>query len=325
MKRDKENQKSFSVLVLLYNTKITKVYATLQSVIDQEFKDFEIIIADDGSSTDLSKPIAEFLEKHNFSDFKFTEQKENVGTVENILDGLKICTGKYIKAIGAGDLLFCPITLGNVYSFMEQNEYEFIFGLLRGYHYDTQNGFHQYPFYSPKDIKVYKDGNIKICKKNVLIFGDWISGASMFFKRSFFKYYLEKLSGVVKYCEDVLTANVLLDDGKIGFLDETVVWYEVGEGVSTSDPDSPIVKKIQADQKSYFEILQKEYPEETYVKRGLRLMKFNNQRKKLWFRLMRNILEPSRIGYAFKINCQKKENCHWKEEIGFLNIKDFGK
>lgn len=315
----------FSVIVLLYNTNMDKIYLTLKSVLKQNFEGFEIVIADDGSNIDHSEELKSFFHSLRFVRYKFTEKKKNVGTVLNILDGLQLCEGKYVKVIGAGDLLYNEWTLQRVYDFMESGHYPFCFGLLKGFHFDDQNQIHQHPFNAPKDIEIYRDTdrNYKKIKKNVIVFGDWISGASIFIEKDMLLQYLQRMNGIVKYCEDVLTANALLEQKQIGYLKQNVVWYEVGEGISTASLDSPYIRRIKADQQAYFQTLSREYPEaRSVLKRGIRMMWFNNHRDKLLYRIMRNFIEPTRIFFVIRVNIQKRKSSHWNGEKGFLDNQE---
>ena len=58
----------------------------------------------------------------------FVRNKQNVGTVKNIYNGLHHATGKYIKLIGARDLLYNKNTLKDVFVFMEKNNVNVVLG-----------------------------------------------------------------------------------------------------------------------------------------------------------------------------------------------------
>lgn len=88
-----------SVIVPVYNAE-KYIEKCLDSILNQTFKDFEVVIVDDGS-TDCSGIIADtFAEKYdNVKVF----HKENQGLISARIDGLKYAQGKYIAFVDADD------------------------------------------------------------------------------------------------------------------------------------------------------------------------------------------------------------------------------
>ena len=90
----------FSVIIPLYN-KAKFIEETLQSVINQDFLDFEIIIVDDGS-TDLSIDIVK-----QFKDSRIILiQQENKGVSVARNNGISIAKGQFIALIDADDFWY---------------------------------------------------------------------------------------------------------------------------------------------------------------------------------------------------------------------------
>lgn len=304
----------YSVAVLSYNSKLESLLLTLRSVISQkiDYADIEIIMADDGSRIHYYAEAKAYLESRGFYNFNMLPVRENVGTVRNIAEALKYCHGKYIKLIGAGDLLFDDTTLKDVFEYMEKNECDMCFGLMRGYYYDKDKMV-QKAFTAPKVIDIYRKSiKWEKLKRNILIYGDWISGASMFFEKKVLSYYLEQMVGKVVYCEDLLTANLILDRRKIGFFDKSVVWYQMGSGITTSNSSYTFLEKVRKDQKNYYLWLIKEYPDQYCLKRGLRLMSTG--------RFLKYFFEPMRIIHVVDMNLQKKKRKHLDNNKGFLDF-----
>ncbi|MBC5841200.1 glycosyltransferase family 2 protein [Flavobacterium sp. F-380] len=88
----------FSVIVPLYN-KENFIEATLQSILDQSFFDFEILIIDD-SSTDSSLKIANTLAS---AKVKIIQHKKNQGLSAARNSGIKMASGQYIAFLDADD------------------------------------------------------------------------------------------------------------------------------------------------------------------------------------------------------------------------------
>lgn len=90
----------FSVVIPLYN-KENQVKRTLESVLRQNFKDFEVIIVDDGS-TDASFSVVK-----NFSDQRIkVYQQKNSGASSARNLGIEKASSKYIALIDADDIWY---------------------------------------------------------------------------------------------------------------------------------------------------------------------------------------------------------------------------
>lgn len=89
-----------SVIIPCYNSQETIVRA-LKSVIDQTYKDFEIIIIDDGSQ-DSTKAQTETFLQDSFADYKYVYQK-NVGPSIARNNGVSHAKGDFIAFLDADD------------------------------------------------------------------------------------------------------------------------------------------------------------------------------------------------------------------------------
>lgn len=89
---------TFSIIIPLYN-KANVVSDTLQSVLNQTFTDFEIIVVNDGS-TDNSLEVVRQFEDSRINIFS----KENGGVSSARNYGIKRAKGKYIAFLDADDL-----------------------------------------------------------------------------------------------------------------------------------------------------------------------------------------------------------------------------
>lgn len=88
-----------SVIITVYN-RVFKFKRALKSLIDQSFSDFEVIIIDDGSKTDLSGIISEFSKK--IDNLKYLRHS-NRNTALSLNTGLRIASGKYITFLDSDD------------------------------------------------------------------------------------------------------------------------------------------------------------------------------------------------------------------------------
>ncbi|MFA6173010.1 MAG: glycosyltransferase [Kiritimatiellales bacterium] len=91
----------------------------IESVLAQDFKDFELIIADDASQDNT----AEICRKYAGQDVRvvFVQHPENLGLVENLNWCLRKARGKYIKYLLADDRLNHPSALRKMVGVLEQH------------------------------------------------------------------------------------------------------------------------------------------------------------------------------------------------------------
>jgi glycosyltransferase involved in cell wall biosynthesis len=106
-----------SVMVITYN-QIKFIRETIESVLQQDYPNFEIIIADDGSTDGTAEVILEYAQKYSEIIIPLVGGP-NLGITGNSNRGLKACKGKYIAFMG-GDDLFLPGKLSRQVEVMEQ-------------------------------------------------------------------------------------------------------------------------------------------------------------------------------------------------------------
>ena len=74
----------------------------VQSILEQTYKDFELIIINDGS-TDNSKTV---IESFNDNRIRYFENEKNSGIVYSRNKGLKLAKGEYIGMFDADDIAY---------------------------------------------------------------------------------------------------------------------------------------------------------------------------------------------------------------------------
>jgi teichuronic acid biosynthesis glycosyltransferase TuaG len=90
-----------SVIMPSYNHE-KFISETIESVLGQTFKDFELIIIDDMSADRSRQIIEEFAQKDNRIKRIFHEK--NLGIAKTINEGVRNSTGKYVALIASDDL-----------------------------------------------------------------------------------------------------------------------------------------------------------------------------------------------------------------------------
>ena len=110
-----------SIIVPLYNAE-KFIWETVQSVINQTYKDFELLLVDD-CSTDRSLVAAEAI---NDSRVRVIRQERNAGAYAARNRGLSEAKGRYIAFLDADDK-WEPTKLEDTLKFMEEKDAGFVF------------------------------------------------------------------------------------------------------------------------------------------------------------------------------------------------------
>lgn len=96
--RNKKEPK-VSVIMSTYNTKEEYLTKSINSILEQTYKNFEFIIICDGSAKDL-----EVIKKYNDKRIKIIENKENKGLPYSLNEAIRIAEGKYIARMDSDDI-----------------------------------------------------------------------------------------------------------------------------------------------------------------------------------------------------------------------------
>ena len=93
----------FSVIVPLYN-KAPYVRKALESIVNQTFRDYEVIIVNDGSTDNSLDVINELFERFKILDFRFKLlNQENAGVAAARNNGVAASEGEYVCFLDADD------------------------------------------------------------------------------------------------------------------------------------------------------------------------------------------------------------------------------
>ena len=106
-----------SVLMSVYNAD-KYVASAIESILNQTFKDFELIIVDDCSSDNSWDIIRKY--KKIDKRIKAVRNKRNIGGCRTLNEGLRYVRGRYVARADNDDLSM-PERLGKQFKFMEQH------------------------------------------------------------------------------------------------------------------------------------------------------------------------------------------------------------
>lgn len=92
-----------SIIMGIYNCSSTLVEA-LDSIVNQTYTDWELIMCDDGSSDRTYEIAREYIENHPAYRMKLLKHELNMGLNQTLNDCLKEATGEYIGRMDADDI-----------------------------------------------------------------------------------------------------------------------------------------------------------------------------------------------------------------------------
>ncbi|BDS16269.1 glycosyltransferase family 2 protein [Clostridium perfringens] len=114
-----------SIITPSYNTE-KFIDKTIQSVLKQTYKNWEMIIIDDCSTDNTDQIVAKF----NDSRIKYIKNKKNLGAAISRNKALREAKGKWIAFLDSDDL-WVPEKLEKQISFMNKNQYSFSYSRYR--------------------------------------------------------------------------------------------------------------------------------------------------------------------------------------------------
>lgn len=117
-----ENTPAFSVIIPTYN-RAELIVQTVNSVLNQTFKSFDIIIVDDGSTDDTEKILQPLLTQHS-NIFYFKKKNEERGAARNF--GTVRARGEYVTFLDSDDVLY-PDALDEAMKVISQHHFPPVF------------------------------------------------------------------------------------------------------------------------------------------------------------------------------------------------------
>ena len=107
-----------SVAIITYNQK-EFLYECIESILEQDYPNFEIIVADDASTDGTQDMLREFNRKYP-AKFVLRLAEKNLGITANSNQAHFACKGKYVAWMGGDDLML-PRKLSQQVAYMEAN------------------------------------------------------------------------------------------------------------------------------------------------------------------------------------------------------------
>lgn len=179
-----------SVILPVFNAQ-NYIKESIKSILNQDFKDFELIIVDDGSTDDSLSVIKSF----NDSRIRLIS-RDNKGLVKSLNEAIEAAKGEYIARMDADDISM-PDRLSKTLAYMQQNSLDLCGSFITKFH---SNGGGYDSCEHEKLTKHYtKDANIKVA----LCYSNPLSHPSIMAKASVLKqnpYPNEKAEDLALWC-----------------------------------------------------------------------------------------------------------------------------
>ena len=220
-----------SVIMSEYNTDVELLEKSIQSILNQTYKNFELIIIDDCGKNDVKK----IVKKFNDNRIIVSKNKKNSGLIYSLNKAISLSKGEYIARMDTDDWSL-PDRFEKQIKFIEKNpQYDIVSGKAKIYNEDGVTG--ETKFSGP------------ISRKRLLSGTPIIHPTVMMSKKM-----LNKIGGYKNYnrCEDyALWINAYYNGYKSYVLDDFLIKYHL----SVSD----YTKRRLKTRKGLFNLIKKEY------------------------------------------------------------------
>ncbi len=127
---------AISVIMPTYNTEVSFLRTSVDSILSQTFRDFEFIIIDDGSTNGSDQ----YLKSIDDDRVKIIWNSENLGITKSLNIGLKVAKGKYVARMDADDVSL-PTRFEKQFIFLEAHPNVIILGSYEEYFGDFSRIF----------------------------------------------------------------------------------------------------------------------------------------------------------------------------------------
>lgn len=254
------NNVGISVIVPVYNAE-RYIKRCIESILSQTFRDFELILIDDGSK-DKS---GEICDKYATEDERVKViHKENGGVSKARNTGLDIASGKYVEMVDADDYL-SKDTLEKLYKRAEDNNSDVVVFGIRNICGDLI-----------RQTDVY-DGDCTL-EQFLTKFEDYVSNAIL--GASWNKLYKKEIIGDIRYNENLkynedthFNFDVLSNCKTVSA--QSWVWYNY----VNDNPDSATKKRIE----NLFDVYLMTYKKATEFLKKSGMYEYNEQAEKSYF------------------------------------------
>lgn len=197
-----------SVLMPVYNTEEEYLREAIESILSQDFEDFEFLIINDGSQNNAEKVILSYEDER----IKYHKNEKNLGLIDTLNKGLELATGEYIARMDSDDVSL-PERFKKQVAFLDENSDVDVLGTW----------FNCFP--RNRVIKSFtNDKDIKEC---LLVNSNIIGHPTVMFRRTIMDRFGAKYDKKAIYAEDYALWLSLLDKVKFANIPEILLNYRI--------------------------------------------------------------------------------------------------
>lgn len=184
----RDEMPKISAVMPLYNTPFEYLSATVESILNQTFADFELIIIDDASTVEYK----EFFEQFKDERIKYFKLEKNAGPGHARNEGINKATGEYVALVDSDDISL-PERFKLQAEFLDKNPEISILGT-------------SFRFSNRKNpaLTIYKEKEIR----NFILFNSPLCNPTIMFRR-----------------DDMIKKNLFFDK-KINFAEDYKLWID---------------------------------------------------------------------------------------------------
>lgn len=181
-----------SVIVLSYNN-LSLLREALDSVMIQDYSDWELIVSDDGSNDFCPTEVEKYINENNVSKsckrvVVYTNE-HNLGTVKNLNKAISYSQGKYIVPIAADDALYDRSVLSRFAEFFMLNSNKLILTSQVALYDNKLCGFLGY-YLKERHINLLKEGDSSAIFGELCLHSFLPAGGTVYRKEVFEQYSL---------------------------------------------------------------------------------------------------------------------------------------
>ncbi|ACA60196.1 glycosyltransferase [Candidatus Desulforudis audaxviator] len=240
-----------SVIIPTYNHK-DFIKDAIESVLQQTFQDFEVIVADDASNDGTATIVKSYAQQYP-EKIKAVIGDRRLGIAGNINRALRLATGKYIAWLGGDDLMY-PTKLEKQVRYLEAHPE------ITGCHHDADVYDEQTKQVVGVFSELYSRGNKKLVEGRIEVLfdpGAFMLPSTMMFRRNACPPH--GFDERLRYANDWLFDIETFRSGRIGAIKEVLGVYRRHGGNVTSSAD--LQSRTLEESFIVLGIIQARYPE----------------------------------------------------------------
>ena len=233
-----------SVVMSVYNTKEEWLRKSIESILNQSFKDFEFIIILDAPTDHSEDIVKEYAQKD--SRIYIVKNEKNLGLTKSLNIGIKKATGKYIARIDSDDI-------STVERFQKQVKY------LDEHQDVAVVGAYVSVFDENKNYSIGMNNTSSNNEKNkirMIFCNAGVAHSTAMIRKEFLlENNISYDEGIKKAQDYALWTDIVLKNGRIDIIKEILLEYRIHSGQITqqcSNEQVQCMKKIMRKQINYY-------------------------------------------------------------------------